>query len=38
MKVALWVAAGLLTVAFGAGGAMKVFIPKDKLGTNPFAG
>jgi uncharacterized membrane protein YphA (DoxX/SURF4 family) len=36
MNIALWIIAGLLAVAFLAGGAMKVIQPKEKLAASGF--
>lgn len=35
MNIALWFVAGLLAVAFGAAGALKLATPKEKLQENP---
>jgi hypothetical protein len=36
MNIALWIIAGLLAVAFLAGGAMKMIQPKEKLAASGF--
>ncbi|MDT0300872.1 DoxX family protein [Streptomonospora wellingtoniae] len=33
MDLALWIVAGLLALAFGAGGALKIVVPKEKIIT-----
>lgn len=38
MNIALWIIAGLLAVAFLAGGAIKLILPKEKLATFPGGG
>ena len=35
MNIALWVVAGLLALAFGGAGFMKLTTPKEKLAENP---
>jgi uncharacterized membrane protein YphA (DoxX/SURF4 family) len=36
MNLALWIIAGLLAVVFGASGAMKLTLPKQKLAVSGF--
>jgi DoxX-like family len=38
MSLALWISAGLLAVAFLVGGAIKLFVPKEKLAAAPSGG
>ena len=38
MNIALWIIAGLLAVAFLAGGVLKLILPKEKLAAAPGGG
>jgi uncharacterized membrane protein len=38
MNIALWIIAGLLAVAFLAGGTLKLILPKEKLAAAPGGG
>jgi hypothetical protein len=38
MNIALWIIAGLLAVAFLAGGVLKLILPKEKLAAVPGGG
>jgi hypothetical protein len=38
MNSALWIIAGLLAVAFLAGGAVKLIMPKEKIAATPLGG